>query len=364
VTRRLRVAVDARSLLRSQPRGEGKTLLRLYQEIARLRPDAEVLFFGDDQTRDYQGTLPPGCRAIGLPTVTHRVDVWEDVLFPAAALVQRCRVMHCASSSAPRFAPLPVLLTVHDLIPLVFDDGHSPGERERFRLRLARALRAASAIVTVSESTKRDLQRCFADLRTPVHVARWGCDLPAPPSDAIRQPPMLLAFGGEARRKNTDYVLDRFESAAAAVPGLRLTLVGITSARQRQRVIHRLEVVGLTDQVDLPGFVSEDELAEMWQRACALLYPSLYEGFGMPVVEAIAQGVPVIASDHSSLPEVLCGARGTFPLDAPRRVEHATVCLATDAEARRAMVLEQQAATRTLDWAETARIHLSLLQSL
>ena len=187
----------------------------------------------------------------------------------------------------------------------------------------------------------------------------WPPSLVQPPP-----PPTLLVFGGEARRKNTDFAVDRFIGAASRVPSLRLHLVGIASASQRERLQQRLAAEGLASRVEMPGFVSEAELAQRLQSACALLYPSLYEGFGLPVLEAIGHGVPVLASNLSSLPEILQGVPGSFELSQPLAIEDMLVTLATDPAARLAMARSQRPVMGRFRWADTAARYVQLLETL
>lgn len=362
-----RIAVDARSLLCAHPRGEGKSLLRLYQEIARLRPDFEFVFFGDERGSQYAGPLPDRARAVIVPSLTHRVELWEDVLFPIRARTAGCRVMHCASSSAPRATLLPMLLTVHDLIPMVFDDGHDGASRKRFSRRLGYGVRQAGAIMTVSEHTRRDLLQQFPHCKAPVTVAHWGCDAAASgeaPADRAGHPPTVLIFGGEARRKNTLYAVERYIAAARRVTDLRLELIGVTSIRQREELQARLAAAGLAERVSIPGFVSEADLARTLARASALLYLSLYEGFGLPVLEAIGHGVPVLASDRTSLKEILTDVPGAFALEDAGRIEDALVRLGSTPTERASMADAQRSVLNRFPWADTARHYINHLERL
>lgn len=361
---RLRIAIDARSLLCAHPRGEGKSLLRLYQEISALRPDWEFLFFGDERGAAYRGTLPRGGRAVLVPSLTHRMDLWEDLMFPLRARLAGCRVMHCASSSAPRMVSMPMLLTVHDLIPIVFDDGHDENARSRFARRLGFGMLRADATVCVSENTRSDLLRHFPRCTTPVSVAHWGCESS---TDAARQaldPPTVLIFGGEARRKNTAYSVERFIAAARRVPAMRLELIGITNPAQREGLQSRLAEAGLADRVNVPGFISEADLANTLRRASALLYLSLYEGFGLPILEAISQGIPVLASDRTSLPEILRDTPGAYSLEEPGAIEDALVRISTDPDAHAAMIQSQRSIVQRFRWKDTAEHYIERLEHL
>lgn len=361
--RRLRVAVDARSLLCAEPRGEGKSLLRLYGEIARLRPDIEVLLFGDDHAQRYGGPLPGGARAVSFSALTHRTDLWENLLFPLQALARGCTLIHAASSGAPAWAPLPVVMTVHDLIPLVFEDGHDAASKARFAARLARGARRARRIVTVSEHTRRDLLARYPAVAGRSGVIHWGGD-PTPAVTPPAGPPCLLLFGGEARRKNTDYSVQRFIAAAARLPALRLCAIGISSARQRESVVTMLSAAGLLDRAEILGFVSEAQLEQRLAQATALLYLSLYEGFGLPVLEAVGRGLPVIASDRTSIPEILHGAPGLHALDQPGSIEDTIVRLCSDPVARQHYASEQLAVMHRFTWAAAAARYIDTFEAL
>jgi glycosyltransferase involved in cell wall biosynthesis len=350
---RMRVGVDARSLLCREPRGEGKSLLRLYKEILGQRPDIEVTLFGDEKAAEYRGALPERAKVVGLTGPTGRFGIWEELYFPWAARLQGCTVLHCTSSGGPRWSPLPILLTVHDLIPLTFDDGHDARARQQFARRLRNGLRRATRVATVSAHTRSDLEAAFPGAGAKAAVIHWGCDLQrydvsraGPNTDA----PYLLAFGGEARRKNTEYTLERFIGVAQRLPALRFVLAGVNSTRQREELARRAREAGVDDRVEMPGYVLESGLAHLMRGATALLYLSLYEGFGVPVTEAIGLGVPVIASDCTSIPEILGDAPGCHALDRPELIEQAIVALVSDSQLCVEWAQAQAQRCRSLTW--------------
>lgn len=361
--KRIRVGVDARSLLCREPRGEGKSLLRLYQEIRLQRPDIEAVFFGDHTTVDFRGELPQGISTVPIDLPGDRFSAWENLYFPAAATMARCNVLHCTSSGGPFWSPQPQLLTVHDLIPALFDDGLSEEAKVLFMKRLKNGLRNSKRIITVSTHTRKDLLKTFHGLRTPIDVIHWGCDLAnteeqTPPVDS----PYVIAFGGEAKRKNTTFTLERFFAVANAVPTLKLLLVGVSSKQQREKLAQKALQAGLADRVVLPGFVSEGELDGLIRNASALLYLSLYEGFGLPLLEAIGRGVPVIASDCTSIPEILDDAPGCFSLDSTEAIEEAILSLVTDHRERERWQRAQSGVLPRFNWERTARQTIDALE--
>ncbi|MBC7481980.1 MAG: glycosyltransferase family 4 protein [Rhizobacter sp.] len=359
----LRVAVDARSLLCRHPRGEGKSLLRLYNTVLEQRSDLEVIFFGDSSASGFDRSLPDTIRVVILPTVTSRFNAWENLLFPLGAKIAGCNVMHCTSSGAPWRTLMPMVMTVHDLIPILFEDGQSAGDSKLFFRRLRRGLHQAAVVMTVSNHTCQDLLKTFPMLERRPHVVHWGAEPLIDRSPSAPGVPTVLVFGGEARRKNTDYTIDRFIGAAKRVPGLRLQLVGISSAIQRTAVQHKIEAAGLTGGVSMIGFVSEALLADMMRNSTLLLYLSLYEGFGLPLVEAIGCGLPVIASDRTSIPEILSSGAGCFDLSNPQAIEDAIVGLCVDARSRKRYAARQAALLPRFDWAVAAQSVLTALET-
>ena len=356
------IGVDARSLLCREPRGEGKTLLRLYEEISKQRPDIEIWFFGDSSATEYTGVLPAGIHVDVLPTWGHRIDGWENFCLPAMAWRRRCSVLHCASSSAPRWSPCPVVMTVHDMIPALHFDGHDAEQQKIFLTRLGRGLRHARHVIAVSENTKRDLCNHRPDLAQKISVIHWACDPTlAPPASGPRAAKYIVTFGGAARRKNTVYTLRRFARIAEQVPGVTLVILGIGQQATKTALLQHAVDLGIESRVEIPGFIPEDRLNEWLSGASLMLYLSLYEGFGLPVLEAITRGVPVIVSDRSSLPELLLDAPGCVSLEDPVAVEATAVGLLTGREDLVHWCQKQRAAIRGFTWRSTAEKALALL---
>jgi glycosyltransferase involved in cell wall biosynthesis len=302
----LLIGVDARSLLQTEVRGEGKRLLRLYQTLARLRPDWRVRLYGETAAARSPLGGHSTVRTWQLPGF--RWNTWERIALPLMAARDRVDLLHCSSSSAPPIVGRPFVLTVHDIIPLMFDDGQSRAYAQRFELSLASALRRADAVIAVSESTRRDLVLRFGVRPARIHVIHWGADPVEPPPAAAPTSALVLAFGGDAPRKNTAGVLAGFAQASKRIPGARLALVGLSDADKRAEYKTLAARLGIADKVRFKAYVSDADLRRLWGKAAVLFYPSLYEGFGMPVVEAMSSGVPVVASNLTSIPEVVADA--------------------------------------------------------
>jgi glycosyltransferase involved in cell wall biosynthesis len=221
-------------------------------------------------------------------------------------------VLH-ATYIAPYRAPCPVVVSVHDVSFKRFPEYFSWRDRVLFSTLLPSSLRRAAAILTLSSHSRDELQHFYPRLRTPIHV------VPAAPSQTFRpldadtanavlarhdlRRPFLLAVGSVQPRKNLTRLVEAFANVRRSHAHIHLVIVGPSGFRA-SALRETIGRHGLADAVRLLGYVSEDDLVALYNAAVALVYPSVYEGFGLPVVEAMACGRPVIAANTSSLPEV------------------------------------------------------------
>jgi glycosyltransferase involved in cell wall biosynthesis len=207
----------------------------------------------------------------------------------------------------------PCIVTVHDLVRLAFP--HAPEDRiAAVGLALdRRGIRNATHVICVSEATKRDLMQCLAVEEEKITVIYNGIDhsvfKPSPVNDGRFSAPYILYVGSERPRKNLTCLLRAFASLKDRGPrfaSLRLLKVGSAGRSDgfRTATLEEARRLGIDNDVDFVDHVSDQDLAVIYSNALALVYPSLYEGFGLPVVEAMACGCPVVTTDVSSLPEV------------------------------------------------------------
>ena len=313
----MHLGVDARDMVAPRPRGVGKALLSLFAHLQPLVPDWNVSFYTD---RPGDLTLGPGVRTRWIDMRGDRFNAWENVRLPLASLTDRIEMLHCPSQTAPPYAPCPVVLTVHDLIPLRIDDGWSARETRRFRKAMARSVASARRVIAVSEFTRRDVIAEFAISQDKVSVVGWGVDMKNGAAlcddqawESIRRDagihgPYFVAFGGDAPRKNVPGLLEAVKLFVRDVNAdVQILLLGVPQhARAKFSAIACS--LGIDSQVLLLDYVSDSLVATLMARAEALVYPSLYEGFGLPILEAMAMGAPVITSNVTSMPEVAANA--------------------------------------------------------
>ncbi|MCW5623687.1 MAG: glycosyltransferase family 4 protein [Burkholderiales bacterium] len=308
----LHVGIDATSLLVPRPRGEGKTLLRLYQEIARLQPEWRFTFFGQTASPSalaIRDTIP-NSRIVLFDLPGFRWNTWENIGLPFRAWRQRVDVLHCTSSGTPIWSPVPVVMTVHDLIPLLFDDGAGDAGRDLFRRRISAGVRISRRILCVSENTRQDLLRLYPVARDRATAVPWAVD-PVPDPAATPLPEfdgrkiVLSMGGGGARRKNVATMIEAIARVSAAAGPVLLVVLGVSDPAERRSLQELAHTRDAADRVLLEEYVSESRLEAYFASAACSLYLSTYEGFGLPPLEAMRHGVPVIASNRSSIPEVV-----------------------------------------------------------
>ena len=201
----------------------------------------------------------------------------------------------------------PVVLTVWDMIHERFTNQFRDGELVVEMKR--KAIEAAQSIICISENTKKDLLEYYPHVtQKPVRVTHLASELDESMGygpEMIPRRPYFLFVGARAGYKNFSNLLTAFARVANGHQDLTLCVVGTPFTAAEQRDIAEMK---LSERVEHYGRASDTQLAKLYRQSIALVYPSLYEGFGIPVVEAMACGAAVIASNHASLPEVLGSA--------------------------------------------------------
>ncbi|MCG3137218.1 MAG: D-inositol-3-phosphate glycosyltransferase [Phycisphaerae bacterium] len=312
----IRIALDARTLFSTRRRGTGKNLLDLYRELARQRPDWEFLLFHHQQPAEPLFAEQPNVqpRYIDLPGT--RWNLWEELRLPLAAKLAGVRVLHCPANSVPRFPLVPLVSTIHDLIPLKVIDPDQPAEAARFRTRVLRCVRVARRIIAVSSATKQDLISDLGADGEKIDVLTWAADAACQPVRdeallaAIRSRYMIngrygLVFSGRSRRKNTAGILRGWAQVPESIRrDVQLLLIGVEPAEQRQQLEQLTENLGIAAQCRVQGFAPEEDIPALLSGAELLAFCSLYEGFGLPILDAFCCETPVLTSSLSSMPEV------------------------------------------------------------
>ena len=279
--------------------------------------------------------------------------------------------------TAPPFAPCPVVVSIHDLsfehLPLTFK------RRSRMQLRLTvrQSARKAARILTLSESVRQDIIETYGiapERVTTIPIAAPAHFRPVTDAGEIQRVRLtykiagdyILSVGSIQPRKNLTrlvaaYARLRRERAEGKLP--RLVIVG-KQAWLYDETLRAIEEQGIGDLTVLTGYVPDADLPALYSGAVCLVYPSYFEGFGLPPLEAMQCGAPVIAGNRTSLPEVV-GEAGLLvdPFD-EAAIATAIARLIDDSDLRAELRVKGLKRARVFDWHETARRTLSVYRQI
>ncbi len=254
--------------------------------------------------------LPPSATVV---RVRPSVSVLRiPVGIPNAVRQHRSELLH-VSYVAPPVIGCPTVVTIHDLSYLAYPRSLSPRARLMLTVLVPRSVRRAARVIAVSQFTRDDVVRRYGIAEEKISVIHEAAgpafrvlddagsrQLPAGVTE-----PFVLAVGNLEPRKNLERLVEAF-AAAAREPGVTVKLVLVGKDKRQAASLARLvDQYGVRDRVVFTGFVTEAELVLLYNRAALFIYPSLYEGFGLPPLEAMACGCPVVASNVTAMPEVL-----------------------------------------------------------
>lgn len=303
--------------LRANYRGAGIShyIYQLLRHLPQADPELAYTVFTNEGSGQLASVLRYPTR---LPTVRPVVRIlWEQALQPWAVRRAGLDLLHGLAYVLPLWLTVPAVVTIYDLTVFQVPDRFRSANRSYLRLMTRLSARRARMVCAISESTRGDIVRRLGVPRERVKVVYPGCDPQfAPPAAdevaafrARRGLPerFVLYLGTLEPRKNVPALIRAFAEVVRADRREfqhHLVLAGAKGWHYAD-VFAEVERLGLQDRVHFPGFVPADEQPLWYAAAEVFVYPSLYEGFGLPVLEAMACGTPVLTSNAASLPEVV-----------------------------------------------------------
>lgn len=299
--------------------GLGRYAGEIARALAQSKSQLKLSLFynraGEAQLPDYLAHLPYRTVKIGNKPWRLAVLLSHMSRWPMDRVFGAVDIFHATNHLLAHFGQARTVYTLHDLIFLRYPEYHLPYNRWYLTFTMPRYLHAANVIVTPSEWSKQDAMRYYGLPDSKIKVIY---EAPAPTFQPVTHPASLhelrqkyqlpekfiLHVGTIEPRKNLSRLLEAFQPLLGKWPDLKLVLIG-KKGWLYQPFFQRLQALGLEEAVIFPGYVDEAELPAFYQLATVFVFPSLYEGFGLGPLEAMACGAPVVSSNSSSLPEVV-----------------------------------------------------------
>ena len=357
-----RLVLDARTATDHFP-GIGRYVVNLASSLSKVAPDLGLTLLIDPSASSARLSLPDLPRQL---CAASPFSIQQQWLVPQVLRQTNATLYHSPYYLMPYRPGVPTVLTCYDLIPLVWQQYFSAANRLIYRLAHMLALRAARVVITLSQSARSDLVRHFGIDPGRIHVTPVAADAhfkpqPSPAINAVREKFALperyvLYFGSNKPHKN----LARLVDAITQMP-ITLVIGGTWDERFPQAQQRAKE---LNASVRFIGQVNDDDLPALYSGATVFAFPSFYEGFGLPPLEAMACGTPVICSNTSSLPEVVGDAALQVNPNDVNEIAAAIARVLDDPGLRDEMRDKSLARAAQFSWERTARETLAIYHSL
>ncbi len=352
----MRIGIDTQSSL-GRKTGIGQYTALLLEALVQIAPQHEyvTLQWGRDPVMRLDRRLR-----------------WQQFELPRRARASGSDVLHVPGFDAPFWKPCPVVLTVHDLIGVLFPNNFPPAARFYWSRWLPASVRNATHVVADSEHTRHDLINLLGVHESRVTVvplaagAQYRPVLDPAAVQAVRHrytlPQRFILFVGTVEpRKGLDTLVDAFARVRGTYEDIGLVIAG-KRGWYTARLFADIGRLGLAETVIFTDYVRDEDLPALYCAADVLALPSRYEGFGLTVLEAMACGTPVVCSNSSSLPEVAGDAAIMVPPGEPDSLAEGLSQALASEDMRRCMRERGIAQAARFSWLETARRTLSVYE--
>ncbi len=371
----MRIGIDA-SALPPKPVGAGNYIIELVRAIHTLESRHEFIIFAQQHGRELIGSpRRDGFEWICLPNHSPaRRLIWEQTGFPTLLKEQRIDLLHSLHYTRPLRLACQSIVTFHDMTFFLFPHLHTRAKRIFFPLMIRLSARSADALIADSESTRQDAIQILGLPPKKITTVPLGVRPEFRPvhDEALKStvraryhlPEKFLLFVGLVEpRKNLPLLLKSYRRVAEQGNHLPLVVVG-RKGWMYEQVTGMIASLGLTGAVHLTGYIPPEDLPIVYNLAEVFIYPSLYEGFGLPPLEALACGTPVITTAISSMPEHIGQAGLLIPPGDEDALTQAMIRLLNDREfkSRLSVLGPQQAAQFT--WTRTARETMQVYENV
>lgn len=356
----MRVGIDASYLLTPEKSGVETYALNLVRGLLRLqeRPECFLYAAGSEPGEDTRGLWQHADKA----RLSRKTRLWLRLRMPLLMALDRVQVAHFPGGLLPKWLPAPAVVTFYDFAALRYPELYDPRELGYYETLIPQAAHRASVVIAISQATKADLVRAFDVPDSKVVVTPLAADprfRPVPDADArvrgkygIEAGYVLGCVGSGHPRKNLSAVMAAFDK----LPEQDAHLVIVGAVSRDPEALRAVESSPRRDRIHLLGHVPEEDLPAIYSAAGVLCFPSLFEGFGLPVLEAMSCGTPVVCSNVSAMPEVAGDAALLVdPLDT-QAICDALARILGEAQFRSDLVARGIARAGEFTWEHTAQL--------
>ncbi len=358
----IRIGFDATPLLGPRS-GVGSYTSRLLEAMLRTNPEWEYLLYSNRPLEPLEPELAHARPVVSrLPS---RRLIWMQSLLPL--LIQRSRpdLCHFPNAMAPLWQPQPFVLTIHDASLFLYSQYHPRMRLLSIRLTLPLLARRAAAVICVSHHARAELIGILNLDPEKVYVVHEAAPAGYQPVTDLHHLNLLrrkyglperflLHVGTLEPRKNLQRLVRALYQIRQQGSEIPLVLVG-AQGWQMNGLAQEIERLGLQDAIRFTGYVPDEDLPGLYSLATLFVFPSLYEGFGLPPIEAMACGAPVLTSNRGSLPEICADAAHLVDPEDEQALADSLLALLGDADWRAELSRRGQAHARTFSWERAAR---------
>ncbi len=364
------IAIDASRAVKEQPTGTELYSARLIQYLAKIDTENTYYLYTPVEPSKEWRKLPENFQWKVIPLARF----WTQLRLSWALFIDNPDLLFVPAHVLPLYLPKKTITTVHDIAFEVFPEAYSHFDRWYLRYSVNRAKNKALKIITPSDSTKRDLTRIYKIAKSKIEVIPLGYDRergerPDEIGVAVKAlAPFFLSLGRIELRKNTGRLIEAFVQFKKNNPelGHRLVLIGKSGygSEQIDAIVDHLPE-SIQKLIIRPGYLTDNQVKGYMAVATAFIFPTLYEGFGIPLLEAMAMGLPIIASDNSSIPEVVDDAAILVDPESVKDISKAMTLLATTELTRKELAKKAKERAKQFSWEKmTEQTHQLILEVL
>lgn len=361
----MRIAINGRLLIENRLEGLGYFTWEVLKRMVDLYPEHDYLVLFD--RKPARAFLIPGVEfRILRPAARHPFLYlfWFDVLVPIHLRTWDAEVFVSFDGFTSQRLHIPVVTTIHDLAYLHYPEYMKSADLWYYKKFQPKFARLSTGLLTVSEYSAKDLEKQYNIKRNEIEVVYNGSRFENNPPES--RPAVLEKYGVQAHqyfiytgslhpRKNIIRLVEAFEHAQAAKAGIKLVLAG-RSAWKTQEIMERIDRSPVSVQIIRTGYVSDTTLWNLLKNSLSLCYVSLFEGFGVPVLDAFHAGVPVICSSTTSVAEVAGDASLLVHPEDVQAISAAMDRVYLDAGIRQSLVESGHERKSRFSWRSTTKL--------